>query len=388
MLQKQIINIVWLKRDLRLTDNESIYNAIETGERFLLLYVFEPLLLNDPHYSERHFNFIKQSLVDLNHRLARFESKVLVVESEIIAAFKKLLTSYQIKKVFSHQETGILVTYDRDKDFARFCRNNLIEWNECVNNGVKRGLKNRKQWFESWTAYMNESLLSFDPKFGQPLNIEEIKTLENNFNCPSIDVPYDPNFQKGGTTMAWKYANSFFETRHTNYMLNISKPESSRKSCSRLSPYLAWGNVSVRQIYQRGQELKRSLRYKRHISAFLSRLRWQAHFIQKFEMEHTMEQESVNKGYHKLKKSISSSYQKAWKDGQTGFPLVDASMRCLGTTGYLNFRMRAMLVSFLTHMLWQPWQAASKHLSQLFFRFRTRYSLSTIANAGRRNRHQ
>jgi deoxyribodipyrimidine photo-lyase len=86
-------------------------------------------------------------------------------------------------------------------------------------------------------------------------------------------------------------------------------------------------------------------------------------------MEHTMEQASVNKGYHKLKKSISESYQRAWQAGQTGFPLVDASMRCLIETGYVNFRMRAMLVSFFTHILWQPWQAASAHLSQQFLDF-------------------
>ncbi|WP_243456833.1 FAD-binding domain-containing protein [Polaribacter batillariae] len=86
-------------------------------------------------------------------------------------------------------------------------------------------------------------------------------------------------------------------------------------------------------------------------------------------MEHTMEKASLNKGFRKLKKSISEKYQEAWKTGQTGFPLVDASMRCLNETGYLNFRMRALLVSFFTHILWQPWQDASKHLSQMFLDF-------------------
>lgn len=369
MQKQETINIVWLKRDLRLMDNESIFNAIQESERFLLVYAFEPLLLNDPHYSERHFNFIKQSLVDLNHRLARFESKVLIVESEIIAAFKKILTIYSIKKVFSHQETGILVTYDRDKEFARFCRNNLIEWNECINNGVRRGLKNRREWYENWTHYMHQEIFPFDPKHKQLIDAKDIDELENNFKLPNINTVYDQNFQRGGTTIAWKYAQTFFEGRHENYIVNISKPLASRLSCSRLSPYLAWGNVSVRQIYQRGFELRKTLRYKRHISAFLSRLRWQAHFIQKFEMEHTMEAASVNKGYHKLKKKVSKSYRKAWEEGQTGFPLIDASMRCLQTTGYLNFRMRALLVSFFTHLLWQPWQEATTHLSQLFLDF-------------------
>ncbi len=101
----------------------------------------------------------------------------------------------------------------------------------------------------------------------------------------------------------------------------------------------------------------------------MSRLRWQGHFIQKFEMEHTMEEASINKGFHKLKKSISKNYQEAWKSGKTGFPIIDACMRCLNETGYLNFRMRALVVSFFTHNLWQPWQEATTHLSQMFLDF-------------------
>ena len=82
-----------------------------------------------------------------------------------------------------------------------------------------------------------------------------------------------------------------------------------------------------------------------------------------------MEEASINKGFHKLKKEISKQYQIAWKTGQTGFPLIDACMRCLNETGYLNFRMRALVVSFFTHNLWQPWQEATTHLSQMFLDF-------------------
>ena len=201
------------------------------------------------------------------------------------------------------------------------------------------------------------------------MSIEKILELESVLSQTDLRTPESASFQKGGSTMGWKYATSFFENRHTEYMFNISKPEASRISCSRLSPYIAWGNLSIRQVFQKGQDIKSESKDRRHIGAFLSRLRWQAHFIQKFEMEHTMEQASVNKGYHKLKKSISKKYQKAWQEGQTGFPLVDASMRCLIETGYVNFRMRAMLVSFFTHILWQPWQNASAHLSRQFLDF-------------------
>ncbi|WP_411768541.1 deoxyribodipyrimidine photo-lyase/cryptochrome family protein [Winogradskyella sp. A3E31] len=363
------ISVVWFKRDLRLHDNEAIYNALMSDRPVLLLYVFEHIILNDNHYSKRHFDFIKQSIVDLNDRLKPYNTKVLTVTSDITNAFNQIQSLYKVKAVYSHSETGILITYNRDKEFQRYCRNNFIEWNENKNNGVERGLVNRTDWFEKWDEYMNSSILPFQPKQHQFLSLKAIENLESILTISNLSTKKDRSFQNGGRTTGQKYLESFLKERYKEYSFNISKPEASRQSCSRLSPYIAWGNLSVREVYQKAKALSSNLKNKSQIKGFISRLRWQAHFIQKFEMEHTMENESVNKGYRKLKKRISSEYQKAWRKGQTGFPLVDASMRCLIETGYINFRMRAMLVSFFTHILWQPWQDASEHLSQQFLDF-------------------
>ena len=368
-IDKEHIVVVWLKRDLRLQDNEAIHNALHSGKRVLFLYIFENILLNDKHYSQRHWNFVKESLQDINLKLLPYNTKVLTLQSDIVSVFNILQEYFYITNLFSHQETGLLVTYERDKSFKRYCKNNLIEWIQNCNNGVIRGLKNRENWFEKWNTYMLKPILKFDAEAHQLLSVEELNKLEKHFEIPSLYSESNSTFQKGGTTTAYKYASTFFNERHKSYMYNISKPELSRRSCSRLSPYISWGNVSVREIYQKSQYHKTKSSNKNHLGAFASRLRWQAHFIQKFEMEHIMEQVSVNKGFRKLKKSLSESYYKAWKEGETGFPMIDAAMRCLNTTGYLNFRMRAMLVSFFTHILWQPWQNATTHLSQMFLDF-------------------
>ncbi len=368
MKDREIINVVWLKRDLRLQDNEAISKAIKEGKRFLLLFVFENILIEDPHYDVRHWNFIKESIVDINTELKKYNTKVLSVQSDIIGVLNQIQNFFKIDKVFSHMETGIQITYDRDRDFKRYCHNNNIEWFENPNNGVQRGLLNRNTWFENWNNFMLQSLEVFKPEKDQIIHFEDLKKMEQIANPISLTTPSKTLFQKGGRSTAMEYANSFFKQRWKDYMFHISKPESSRKSCSRLSPYLAWGNFSVREVYQMGQTAKTKTN-KKHIGAFLSRLRWQAHFIQKFEMEHTMENASVNKGYHKLKKAISKKYQEAWREGKTGFPLVDACMRCLKETGYLNFRMRALTISFFTHILWQPWQDAITHLSKMFLDF-------------------
>lgn len=216
---------------------------------------------------------------------------------------------------------------------------------------------------------MSQPLIVFNPKDGQLLQISEVERLEESFECSNLSTQKSAVIQYGGTTTGLKYLNSFYDTRYENYMYHISKPQFSRSSCSRLSPYIAWGNLSIREVFQYGLLVKKDSKYRRHLGAFMSRLRWQAHFIQKFEMEYTMEHKSVNKGYHKLNKPVSEAYFKAWSTGQTGFPLVDASMRCLNATGYINFRMRAMLVSFFTHILWQPWQQATHHLAKQFLDF-------------------
>ncbi|WP_430409168.1 deoxyribodipyrimidine photo-lyase/cryptochrome family protein [Kordia sp.] len=363
------INVVLLKRDLRLQDNEAIYNALQSGRKTLLLYVFEDILMNDAHYSERHWNFIKESLIDINNSLKSYQSKVLIIQGNINRALQIIQETYKVSHVYSHQETGIKVTYDRDKMLKRFLANNRIQWIENVNNGVFRGLQDRTDWIEKWEDFMSQPLKTFNPKEEQLFTIEEVNKLTTYFHIPNLETDVATLFQKGGTTMAMKYMTTFFQDRVKNYSSHISKPLLARKSCSRLSPYLAWGNLSVRQVIQETTRCIEKNIYRKQMEAFGSRLRWQAHFIQKFEMEDEMEFVSINKGYRKLKKHVSDQYIEAWQNGLTGFPLVDACMRCLKETGYLNFRMRALVVSFFTHNLWQPWQKATAILSQYFLDF-------------------
>lgn len=176
-------------------------------------------------------------------------------------------------------------------------------------------------------------------------------------------------FQRGGEAEALRVLDSFLSTRVANYNTGLSKPELSRTTCSRLSPYLAWGNLSIRQVYQAAQSEKQTSNYKKALTSFVSRLRWHCHFIQKFESEMRYETENINRGYNKIRTAFNKDHFEAWKEGQTGYPLVDACMRCVRDTGYLNFRMRAMVVSFLTHHLWLDWKNGADYLASQFLDF-------------------
>ncbi len=363
------MNIVWFKRDLRLYDHEAIFNALKTNTQTLFLYSFEPSVLDDHHYSQRHFDFVKQSLVALNKEISRFNTEILIVEEELVPLLEKINSNYPISAVFSHQETGIKLTFDRDKAVAYFCKKNKISWNQYITNGVKRGIKNRKTWRDDWCEFMDKDQFPFAPQQNAFVNFETIHKLKPFFKIPDLTTDDKSVFQKGGTPTALRYLNSFLEDRVANYSKHISKPDLGRISCSRLSPYIAWGNISMKQICHRAMDFRDKKKNVRQIDNFASRLRWQAHFIQKFEMECSMEFLSINKGYRELNQTVNKTYHNAWITGNTGVPLVDACMRCLNTTGYLNFRMRALVVSFYTHHLFQPWQNCSPHLAQQFLDF-------------------
>jgi deoxyribodipyrimidine photo-lyase len=130
--------------------------------------------------------------------------------------------------------------------------------------------------------------------------------------------------------------------------------------------YIAWGNLSIKQIYQASKSLSKEKKNARAMTAFLSRIKWHDHFVQKFEQECTYEYRAVNRAFEVLGAENDAQLLQAWQEGSTGYPLVDANMRALAATGWINFRMRAMLVSFLTHHLDIDWRLGVYHLAQYF----------------------
>ena len=362
------INVFWFKRDLRLDDNKAFNTAINSDLPLLLVYILEPSLFTNKHYSSRHWRFVKESLDDLNLRLLHQNTKIYKFNLEVERAFDEIQKDFQINTVYSTEETGLDITFQRDIRFLNYCKNKNIKWLEFQNGGVVRGLKNRDTWRKLWYDYMS-----------QPIEIVKFKDTEfiNNSNLTNFDCCFSENFnfleahnmQKGGRTEGLKWMDSFFSERIAMYSEYISKPEMARYGCSRLSPYFAWGCLSIREIYQQCVIVKKTSIFKKQLTAFMSRLRWQAHFIQKFEMESRIEFEAFNKGYLNFEQPFNADYIKAWETGKTGYPLVDASIRAVKETGYLNFRMRSMIVSFLVHHLFQHFSTGSEWLARQFLDF-------------------
>lgn len=354
---KKNVNVVWFKRDLRFSDHEPLYFAQQDNLPVILVYFFEPSVMQYPDSDVRHWRFVHQSLAYLQQKLDATNGKIHAFYNEVAPVFTSLVKEYTISTVFSYEEVGNKVTFDRDKTMKSFFDEHQIEWKEYQLNGVIRKLATRKKWQQLWEAKMTEPVKTINL---QHINTEHIPDELYQALCgPPLSVEIttsNANFQQGGEHMAWRYLDSFIRERHLNYSKYISKPALSRTGCSRLSPYLTYGNISMRMVYQYTRQHYAGSKNKRALSNFISRLHWHCHFMQKFESECSMEFEPVNKGYNQLIKPKNETYIKAWQQGKTGVPLVDACMRCLVSTGYINFRMRAMVVSFFTFNLWQDWR--------------------------------
>lgn len=366
-MQRPRINIVWFKRDLRLSDHLPLQQAIEAGLPILLLFCFEPSCMAHVDSSNRHWRFAWQGIEVLEQSLARMGIPLFWVHAEALETFQTLLQYAEIQSVYAYQETGNALSYARDQHMTAFFQKQRINWLEYPSGGVIRGLKHRNHWEQYWLSQMNAPLVH--PDWAQLQVFVPPPDLLARLRAqplPSQLYQNFPDFQPGGTHNAWRYLHSFLHSRHRQYFKQISKPAAARHSCSRISPYLTWGNISMRELWQATRHALNAGGDRYNLEQFGSRLFWHCHFIQKFESECRMEFENLNRGFDTLEKPVRPDWVQAWENGYTGFPLIDACMRCVNATGYLNFRMRAMLVSFLTHHLWQPWQQGVHHLARQF----------------------
>ena len=359
------INIVWLKRDLRTQDHAALEAAEQAGVPYLVLYIFEPDMLSRPDTSPRHSQFVYGSLLGMNAMLRPFGLEVHICYGPAVDVFSWLLADYRVQEVFSYCESGVMETWERDKEIRRLCSETKVAWREFQRDGIVRGIKDRVGWDKKWFQTMHAH-----PVRNTYTTAHKVTITDEHYGLPpELELrfrQYPTTLQPPGEQQAWRYLRSFVEKRGFNYHWQISKPLHSRHSCSRISPYLAWGNLSIRQAYQYVHGHPNYGRYRRPFGAFLTRLRWHCHFIQKFEVECTYETRCINQGYELLDHQHRPALVQAWQDGQTGYPLVDACMRCVTATGWINFRMRAMVVSFLCHHLDQDWRSGVYFLARQF----------------------
>ena len=370
------VHVVWYKRDLRVVDHAPLTEAARRGP-VLPLYIVEPDLWQQPDTSARHWAFIRESLIELRQSLAESGQPLVVRTGAATAVLSAIHDRHGIDGLWSHQETGGAWTYRRDRDVAAWARDHAIAWSELPQHGVVRGLRSRDGWARQWERLMARRMVPRPAGLAPLPDIDPGPIPPGPIETNSGPAPDPcPLRQPGGRTAGRALLDSFLDSRGARYHKEMSSPNAAFDSCSRLSPHFAWGTVSIREAAQAARtrlDAVRSLSpaergtWPAALSAFVGRLHWHCHFIQKLESEPRLEVENQHRAYDGLRPEAPDPHiLGAWSRGETGWPFLDACMRALAATGWINFRMRAMLMAVSSYQLWQPWRPASLHLARLF----------------------
>ncbi len=365
------VHVVWFKRDLRVGDHAPLSEAAARGP-VLPLYVAEPGLWREPDASARQWEALREGLIELRAALAALGQPLIVRVGDVVAVLESLRHAQGIASLWSHMETGNAWTFARDRRVEAWARAHGIPWHQPRAFGVVRGLKWRKAWVGQWEALMRA------PQAATPAALAPIPSLDPGPIPAAADLGLAddacPGRQHGGRRAGLALLESFLSGRGANYHREMSSPVTAESSCSRLSLHLATGTLGLREVVHAVRARRIALAdrpdagpWRRALAAFESRLHWHCHFIQKLESEPAIEFEHVHRGYDGMRPGAPDPARfAAWRDGATGWPFVDACMRMLAATGWINFRMRAMLVAVASYHLWLPWRETGLVLARRF----------------------
>jgi len=415
--------LYWLKRDFRLADNPALTAALNDHDEVVLCFILEPTAIAAPETSELHLHAQCDAFNGLSlHLRSRLKSApgedvvpaqpVGFSRREVIETLELLHEAAPFTHLVSHEETGGKRTYDRDKAVAKWCKARKISWVEYVQTGVFRGPLNRDTRHKNWKDFYDAAALpvpesvtkihmpqAYKALLATPTNPKPKQKLPASLpadpwqhrpelfgeNAPGPLRPEQFGFplsaeqyryvQPVNEAAAGVCLQSFLNERALDYSKGMSSPNSAFYRCSRLSVHLAWGTLSGRLAYQtvsnRIEQLKESTAenagtWRKNLRSFLSRLHWRDHFTQRLETEVEMEQRPLNPNFWDLDLENDPVKFDAWITGRTGFALVDACIRCMAVTGYINFRMRAMLTSTAAHMLHLDYRTIDKPMARLY----------------------
>ena len=145
VIMKEKINIAWLKRDLRTSDN-LVLDACERNHiPYMIIYIFDPYLIKADNISKRHLQFIYHSIKEMNYQLKAYNRSVKILYGSSIEILREYFNSYDVKNIFAYQESGINDTYLRDIEIKKLSSENNIIFKEfekdCVERGIKKSLR-------------------------------------------------------------------------------------------------------------------------------------------------------------------------------------------------------------------------------------------------------
>ena len=345
-------------RNLRIEDNAALYNA-SLNQDYSSVFIFDKEYWSQSDRSVNQLKFVIDSLNELELELKKFNVNLYIFEGNL-----RDFASYMNQ---NHPNSNLHMNHTTETEyFSRNLKalkqNFSLNVNEYKDFGIQIKNQNRDCWASDWQNYMKSETYKIplvSKKF-KTMNLPKFSEFKNYVNN------YSAHIQKGGTLSGKGLLTSFLEKRCKGYSKKMSNPSDAVIACSRLSPHIAFGTLSIRNIYQELEKNINNSKYRWDLYSFKKRLHWHCHFIQKLETQPSLQHQSMHPDCDNLRKETDNELIEKWITGNTGFPFVDACMLYLQKYGWINFRMRAMLMSFASYNLWQPWQKTSPLLASTF----------------------
>lgn len=339
------VNLCWLRRDLRLLDQAALYHALKSDNPVVPVFVFDVDILNDlEDKNDRRVTFIHDTLEAMQEQLAKLGSTIDVFYGTVADAFQHFTTQYDVKKVFTNIDYEPYAT-KRDAAVAGMLKEKNISFHQYKDQVIfdrNEVLKDNGEPYTIFTPYS-----------------KKWKSLLTDFHLrPYPTEKYFRNFHKQKPkripalrTMGFIAGERHFPVTNVKDSL-IEKYDKTRDfpgitGTSHLGLHLRFGTVSIRELAERAKHLNET---------FLSELIWRDFFqMILWHFPHVVHQ-SFRKDYDNIQWRNNEREFQQWCDGETGYPIVDAGMREMNTTGFMHNRVRMITASFLTKHLLIDWR--------------------------------
>lgn len=340
------VSIFWFRRDLRLEDNNALYEAITQKKNVLPIFIFDDSILNELPVDDPRVTFIYQTLFDINHRLETQNTSLLILKGTVEEVWKDLILKYDIDSVFINKDYEPYAI-ERDLKIAQLLLLNDIELHSFKDQVIfeeNEVVKANGEPYTVFTPYKRRWLELYTP-----VTIKPTVTFENFYKK---NYPF-PSMEELGFTPSSIHVKDFNLEGVKTYAETRNFP--SLDATSYLGPHLRFGTVSVRQIITK---------LDKSCEAFLSELIWREFFMQiLYHFPHVVTRNFRPK-YDGIKWLNNEEDFKKWCNGKTGYPLVDAGMRQLNETGYMHNRVRMVTAGFLCKHLLIDWRYGEAYFAK------------------------
>lgn len=353
-MKKEVV-VFWFRRDLRLKNNRALFEALQSGFSVLPIFIFDTFILNKlQNKADRRVQFIHDNLTDINKELNEFGSSVLVMHGKPDNIWKQLLKEYDIQGIYLNNDyepyaikrdaTIELIADKVNIPFHSFKDQVIFEKNEIIKDDGKPYTV-FTPYSRKWKSLFKKSqLVSYSSncrnylKENQPLlSMQEIGFIETKNSWPPKTIK-----------------KSILE----NYKTNRDFPAMS--ATSKLSMHLRFGTISIRKAFEDALKYSETWMNELIWREFYKMILW--HFPQ-------VENSAFKKKYEVIKWNNNEKEFKAWCDGLTGYPMVDAGIRELNETGFMHNRVRMVVASFLTKHLLIDWRWGEAYFAEKLLDF-------------------